>query len=188
MKMRMYESRLTGGLLLDAVSTTKKSPRAALVFLSLSAACCSLASAQLAITTNFTDADPSGLFPGSTPLGTSTLPAADTVAGETIAQAENTCNQAIAQITSGITTNTPVNITINFLNDPNISLGASVGAGTFPIPYTTEYLPELTASARSTNDAKALPLWRLIRWRPAPRSRSAPLISLPLETPRMEIR
>jgi hypothetical protein len=119
-------------------------------------ACCSLASAQLTITANFTAPDPSGFFPGSTPLGTSTLPAADVAAGQTIAQAEATCQQAINQITAGITTNSPVNITINFLNDPNTGLGASVGAGTFAIPYASEYLPELTASARSTNDAKAL--------------------------------
>jgi hypothetical protein len=111
--------------------------------------------AQLTITANFTAPDPSGQFTGSVPLDTSTLPAADTAAGETIAQAENTCNQAIAQITSGITTNTPVNITVNFLNDPNISLGASIGAGANPIAYS-QYLPELAATATSPNDAKAL--------------------------------
>ncbi len=126
-----------------------------LAFLSLSAACCSLASAQQTINANFTDPDPSGLFTGSTPLGLSTLPPADTAAGETIAQAENTCVQALAQITAGITTNTPVNITINFLNDPNISLGASVGAGDYAIPYTT-YLPELTAAATSANGRTAV--------------------------------
>jgi hypothetical protein len=154
--MQLSNSHLAGGPLLAAAFAKKKSAFGVLAFLSLSAACGSMASAQLTITANFTDPDPSGLFPGSTPLGTSTLPPADTAAGETIAQAENTCVQALAQITSGITTNTPVNITVNFLNDPNISLGASVGAGTFAIPYSTEYLPELTASARSANDTKAL--------------------------------
>lgn len=126
-----------------------------LAFLVACVGWCSLACAQLTINANFTSPDPSGYFNGSTPLGTSTLPAADTAAGETIAQAENTCVQALAQITSGITTNSPVNLTINFLNDPNISLGSSVGAGNNAIPYS-QYLPELTASATSANDAKAL--------------------------------
>jgi hypothetical protein len=153
--MQLFNSGRTRGPLLAAAFTMKKPVYGVLAFLSLSAACGAWANAQLTITANFTDPDPSGLFPGSTPLGTSTLPAADTAAGETIAQAENTCVQALAQITSGITTNTPVNITVNFLNDPNISLGASVGAGDNDIPYS-EYLPELTASARSANDAKAL--------------------------------
>src|SRR6185312_16403563 len=116
----------------------------------------STARGQLTITADFTSADPSGLFPGSTPLGTSTLPAGSVSAGQTIAQAEATCNLALAQITSGITTNSPVHITINFLSDPNIGLGASVGAGTFSIPYSTQFLPLLTASARSTNDTAAL--------------------------------
>lgn len=116
----------------------------------------SVAQAQLTITADFTDVDPSGLFPESTPLGTSTLPSADTAAGQTIGQAENTINQALAQITSGITTNTPVNIKINFLSDPKTSLGASVGTGTIAVGYTN-YLAALSANPnKSANDVKAL--------------------------------
>jgi len=74
---------------------------------------CVWANAQLTIIADFNTADFTGLFPGSTPM-------ANAANAATI---ETTIDQAISQVTSLISYSGTFQI--NFLSDPNISLGAS---------------------------------------------------------------
>ena len=124
-------------------------PRHFLALFSLFAACCSVANAQLTISANFTTGDTTD-FNGSTALADSSLTSTQ------ISQAENTIDQALAQITDNVTTNAPENLTINFLSDPNTGLGASVGTGTIGLDYST-YLADLEANPnKDANDVAAL--------------------------------
>jgi hypothetical protein len=105
------------------------------------------ANAQLTINANFTTADTTD-FAGSMPIAD--LPNASVV--------EATIDQSIAQVTSLIST--PITLNIDFLSDPNTSLGASVGTGLIDLPYST-YLSYLQAepnkSAVSTIALASLP-------------------------------
>jgi hypothetical protein len=105
------------------------------------------AKAQLTINANFTTSNTTD-FPGSMPIAD--LPNASVV--------EATIDQAIAQVTSLIST--PLTLNIDFLNDPNTALGASVGTGLTDLPYSTylSYLQaELNKSAVNTTALASLP-------------------------------
>src|SRR6516162_2760703 len=99
---------------------------------------CVWANAQLTIIADFNTADFTGLFPGSTPM-------ADAANAATI---ETTIDQAISQVTSLISYSGTFQI--NFLSDPNISLGAS-SAPLIETPYS-QYLSNLQAEPNKSAD------------------------------------
>jgi hypothetical protein len=100
---------------------------------------CVSANAQL-IDPNFTQSDFTNLLPGSTPI-------ADLANATTI---ETTIDQAISQVESLIGySGTPFQI--NFLSDPNISLGSSVGTSLDLLPYPT-YLSDLQNESNKSAD------------------------------------
>jgi hypothetical protein len=100
---------------------------------------CASANAQF-INPNFTQSDFTNLFPGSTPIAN--LPNATSI--------ETTIDQAIGQVESLIGySGTPFQI--NFLSDPNISLGSSAGTNLDLLPYST-YLSDLQGESNKSAD------------------------------------
>lgn len=113
-------------------------------FVCIYAASSSLADAQLTIDANFTTSDTSD-FPGSTPI--SSDPNAATI--------ESTIDQAISQITTNVTCNSPITISIEFEDDPNTSLGENA-TPSMDLAYS-QYLSDLEANPhKSSNDTTAL--------------------------------